>query len=424
MSLSESQSGTTAESGALPGRYEWVEEPSPGAVPTDPEWNRFSDVIRQFEMDPGPSIARQDSLGTPDAVDHNRGPEDPEATVGYDLQQFFVDGSGNPVDASAYGILRDQYNDLLGTLLAVGRRENGGGNDGAGVREYSVVRGAGVDSVSPTLDPSGEQPILMELGLTCRKNRSYKIHQPSAASKLVVTSTETTDTMDVTIENEDGATTTTVSLDGQSLVSTTSEFGDIDAIWLSDNPEGNVTVSINDGTETDPTEGATVCELTGGLEYSDDDQPVDGDRGVPPTGAGSHASAIGSSFEFFVGDRFERPAGEAVRARINSASWTIENNINTQALHSTRAPALDAGNRDVSVDADAAGPYVSHNSMMEALQNVQQNIEHELGGGIVRFKNATPTDSASRTVEVEQAVASISETFEASGDPAIELVAN
>ncbi|SNZ18173.1 hypothetical protein SAMN06269185_3278 [Natronoarchaeum philippinense] len=416
MSLSESQSGTTAESGALPGRYEWVEEPSPGAVPTDPEWNRFSDVIRTFEMDVGATLARQDSLGTPDAVDHNRGPEEPEATVGYDLQQFPVDGSGNPVDASAYGILRDQYNDLLGTLLAVGRREYGGGNDGAGVREYSVVRGAGVDSVSPTLDPSGEQPILMELGLTTRKNRSYKIHQPSAGTTLDIVSTNANDTMDITIESEDGSTTETIALTGDTAVTTTSTFSDIDAIWLADNPEGNVTISDGSGT--------TLCELTGGLEYSDDDQPVDGDRGVPPTGAGSHASAIGSSFEHFVGDRFERPAGEAVRARINSASWTVENNINTQALHQTRAPALDAGNRDVSVDADAAGPYVSHKSMMESLQKVQQDIEHELSGGTVRFKNGVPTDSATRTIEAEQAVASVSETFGCSGDPAIELEAS
>jgi hypothetical protein len=415
MSLSESQSGT-AESGQLPGRYEWVAEPTPGAVPTDPEWNRFSDVIRTFEMDPGPTLARQDSIATADAVDHNRGPEEPSATVGYDLQRFPVDGNGDPVDASAYGILRDQYNDLLGTLLAVGRREYGGGNDGAGVREYSVVRGAGVDSVSPTLDPSGEQPILMELSLTARKARSVKIHQPSAATTLELVSTEAADTMDVTIENEDAGTTETIALDGTTAVTTTTSFGDIDAIWLADNPEGNVTVSDGNGT--------TFLELTGGLEYSDDDQPVDGDRGVPPTGAGSHAGEIGSTFEHFVGDRFERPAGEAVRARINSASWTIENNINTQALHNTRAPAVDAGNRGVTVDADAAGPYVSHKSMMEALQKVQQHIEHELSGGVFTFKNAVPTDAAARTVEAEQAVASISETFSCSGDPAVELQAN
>jgi len=422
MSLSESQSGT-AESGQLPGRYEWAVEPTPGAVPTDIEWNRFSDVIRTFEMDPGPTLARQDSIATADAVDHNRGPEEPSATVGYDLQRFPIDANDNPVDASAYGILRDEYNELLGTLLCVGRREYGGGNDGAGVREYSVVRGAGVDSVGPTLDPSGEQPILMELSLTARKARSYKLHQPSAASKLVITSTETTDTMDVTIESEGATTASTITLDGQTLVSTTAEFDDLDAIWLHDNPDGDVTVSINTGTETNPTEGATLLELTGGLEYSDDDQPVDGDRGIPPLGAGSHANEIGTGFEHFVGDRFERPVGEAVRARINSANWTIENNINTQALHNTRAPAVDAGNRGVTVDADAAGSYVSHASMMEALQKVQQHIEHELSGGTFIFKNAVPTDAAARTVEAEQAVASISETFSCSGDPAIELTA-
>ena len=415
MSLSESQSGT-AESGQLPGRYEWVEEPSPGAVPTDIEWNRFSDVIRTFEMDPGATLARQDSIATADAVDHNRGPEEPSATVGYDLQRFPVDGAGDPVDASAYGILRDQYNDLLGTLLAVGRREYGGGNDGAGVREFSVVRGAGVDSVSPTLDPSGEQPILMELSLTARKARSYLIHQPSAATTLELVSTDDGDTMEVTIETEDAGTTDTISLDGTTAVTTTTPYSDIDAVWLADNPTGNVTVSDGSGT--------TFLELTGGLEYSDDDQPVDGDRGIPPLGAGSHAGEIGSSFEHFVGDRFERPAGEAVRARINSASWTIENNINTQALHNTRAPALDAGNRGVTVDADAAGPYISHKSMMESLQKVQQHIEHELSGGTLQFKNAVPTDAAARTVEAEQAVASISETFSCSGDPAVVLTAN
>ncbi|WP_226479161.1 hypothetical protein [Natrinema amylolyticum] len=416
MSLSESQSGTTSESGQLPGRYEWVAEPSPGAVPTDPEYNLFSDVIRTFEMDPGVTVARQDSVGTADAVDHNRGPEEPSATVGYDLQQFPVDGSGNPVDASAYGILRDDFNELLGTLLCVGRREYGGGNDGAGVREYSVVRGAGVDSASATLDPSGDQPILMELSLTARKARSYKIHQPSAGTTLDIVSTSANDTMEITIEDEGAATTETISLTGDTAVTTTSTFEDIDAIWLADNPEGDVTVSDGSGT--------TLCEITGGLEYSDDDQPVDGDRGVPALGAGSHASAIGSSFEFFVGDRFERPAGEPVRARINSASWTVENNINTQALQTTRAPALDAGNRAASVDADAAGPYISHKSMMEALQKVQKNIEHELSGGTVTFHNTTETDSASRTVEADQAVASISETFSASGDPAISLSAN
>lgn len=414
MSVEGSQSGTT-ESGQLPGRYECVVEPEPGAVPSDPSWRRFSDVIRTWEMDVGATQARQDGVGTVDAVDHNRGPEEPSATVGYDLQRFPVDPAGNPVDPSAYGILRDQYNDLLGTLLIVGRREMGGGNFGAGVREYSVVRGGGVDSVNPELDPSGEQPILMELSITARKARSVLIHQPDGDTDLSVLSTSANDTMDLTVESEDATVSSTVTLDGTNSVPIAGPFDDVDAIWLTDNPEGNVTITDGSGT--------TVCELKGGLEYSDDDQPVDGDRGVPVLGAGSHAGAIGTPFEHFVGDRFERGGG-AVRPRVNSASWSVENNIGTSSLQQTRAPAVDAGNRGVTVDADIAGPFVSHSSMMQSLQNDQQDIEHELSGGTIRFHNATPTDSASRTVEAEQGVASYSETFSASGDPAIELTAN
>lgn len=404
------------ESGQLPGRYEYVVEPSRGEVPTDPEWQRASDVMKTFEMDVGASLARQDSLGTSDAVDHNRGTEEPSLSTSYDLQQFPVDGTGSPQDPSAYGILRDEYNRLQGSLLWVGRREYPGGNDGAGVREYSVVRGAVVSSVSPTLDPSEENPILMELEHQPVKARSYLIHQPSASTTLEIVSTDDGDAMDITIENEDASTEETIAVNGTTAVTTTTEFGDIDAVWLSDNPEGNI--EITDGS------GTTLVELTGGLEYSDDDQPVDGDRGVPALGAGSHATEIGTSFEHFVGDRFERPAGEAVRPRVNSASWTVENDIETASLHDTRAPAVDEGNRTVSVEADVGGPYVSHTSMMESLQKVQHDLEHELSGGVITFKNTTPTDSATRTPEADQAAASLSETLSASGDPAITLTAN
>lgn len=415
----------TPESGQLPGRYEWVAEPAPGEVPTDPDWQRFSDVVRSFEAEAGASLGRQDSLGTSDAVDHNRSMEEPSLAVGYDLQQFPVDANDNPVDASAYGILRDQYNQLPGTLLTVGRREHPGGNDGAGVREYTVVRGSKTESVEPTLDPSEENPILMELGFQPQKTRSYLIHQPSAATTVTVEADNENDiNLDVTVEDEDAGTAETITLaeetdvDGNFVAAnatTMADFADIDAIWLDDNPVGDVTITDGSGT--------TLCEIKGGLTYSDDDQPVDGDRGVPPLGTGSHADTIDTSYEHFVGDRFER-AGAALRARVNSASWTVENDLETNALSETRAPSVDEGNRTVSVDADVAGPFVSHQSMMDSLQKDQGDIEHELSGGIFRFKNSVPTDSATRTVESDQGVASLSETFEASGDPAIELEAN
>lgn len=403
----------TPDSGQLPGRYEFVSEPSRGTVPSNPSFEYFSDVIRSFEPDGGARVARQDGLGTPDAVDHNRGMEEPSLSVGYDLQRFPVDASGNPVDASGYGILRDQYNRLEGTLLVVGRREYPGGNDNSGVREYTVARGVAVDSVNATLDPSGENPILMELDCQPVKVRSYLIHQPSSGTTVDVVSTSANDTMDITIEDEDAGTTETLTLSGTTTVSGATSFSDIDAIWLSDNPEGDITVTDGSGT--------TLMEIKGGNTYSDDGSPVDGDRGVPALGSGSRASAIGSSYEHFIGDRFERPSGSDVRARVNSASWSVENNIETNPLHDTRAPAIDEGNRTVTVEADVAGQFVSHDSMMEALQNVQHNLEHELDGGTVTFNNTVPTDSAVETREAEQGVASLSETFEASGDPAISI---
>lgn len=399
------------DSGQLPGRYEYAEEPSRGVVPSDPSFNYFSDVMRSFEAEAGASLARQDGLGTADAVDHNRGPEEPSLSVGYDLQQFFTDGAGSPVDASGYGLLRDEFNRLPGTLLVVGRREHPGGNDGAGVREFTVVRGAAVDTISPTLDPSSEQPILMELDCQPQKVRSYLVHQPSSSTTLDIVSDSDDDTMDVTIEDEGASTTEAISLSGTTAATTSSTFGDVDAIWLADNPEGDVTITDGSGT--------TICEIEGGLTYSDDDQPVDGDRGVPALGSGSHATEIGSSFEHFVGDRFERPSGSAVRPRVNSAGWTVENGIETSALHETRAPAVDEGNRAVTVEADVGGKFVTHSSMMEALQKVQADLEHELSGGTVTFANAVPTDDATDTREADQAVANVSETFGASGDPAI-----
>ena len=516
------------ESGQLPGRLEYAPEPSRGEVPTDPDFQYASDVMRSFEAESGASLGRQDSLGTPDAVDHNRAMEEPSCSLGYDLQQFPVtinfddpedttvgatslgvasdqsgdtdidvtiynddestsetittdgsdgttfvtgstqfstigrvevssdpsgtitvseDNSGSagtafgslassdvdvasgddsledltPTDPSGYGVLRDQYNRLPGTLMWVYRREYPGGNDNAGVREYTVVRGAAVSSATPTLDPSGENPILMELDHQPVKVRSYKIHQLSSAETLTVSSTESSadSGLSVTVESEDAGKSETISMGSTGATS----FDDIDAVWLDGLPEGDITVEGNSsGTvviESTSTGGAGA--LAGGLTYSDDDQPVDGDRGVPTLGSGSHASAIGTSYEHFVGDRFERPSGTAVRPRVNSGSWTVENDISTSALHDTRAPAVDEGNRTVTVDADVAGEYVSHDSMMEALQKEQHNLEHELSGGIVVFKNTVPTGVATRTAETDQAAASTSETLSASGQPAIDF---
>lgn len=402
----------TPESGTLPGRIEYVREGDPMSVPTDPEWNRFSDVVRSFTAEAGASYSGQENIGNPDPEDHFRGTEDPSASLEYDLQQALVDSSGDAKDAAGDGLLRDSDNMLPDTHLIVHRQTLPGdlGNDDAGARVYTVVRGGHVSTVDPTNDPSAEEPIQMSLDYQPKKVRSYRIDQPSSGTTVDVVSTSDNDTFDVVIEDEGANTTETITLTGTASVTTTASFTDIDAVWCKDNPEGTITVSDGSGT--------TLMEIDGGEEYADDGQSVDGDRGIPPLGSGSHASAIGTDYEHFVGDQFERPSGSAVRARVTTAGWTVENDIETGSVHNSRLPTVDVGNRTCTIDASVAGPFVSHAAMTESLTKNQANLVHGLDNCTVTFKNTVP-QGVGRTVEADQAVASYDETFEASGDPAI-----
>lgn len=410
------------ESGQLPGRYEWIREPSRAGVPSDPEWNLPSDNVRTFEADPGASLARQDGLSQFDAIDHNRGQESPSLSVAYDLQRFPIDSGDTPIDPTAFVISRDKFGRVFDSLLFEGRREFPGGNDDSGVREYTVARGCVGSSVTATLDPTSEDPILVETEWQPARVRSYLFHQPSSDTTIDFVSTDNNDTMDVTVENEGAGTAETISLNGTNTVTTQSLYGDIDAIWLAAEPAGDISVTDGSGTvlaeSTSAKDGGVIA---GGNTYSDDDQPVDGDRGVPPLGGGAHAGPVGGTYQHFLGDRFERPSGTGARPRVNSASWTVENDIETSGLQTTRAPAIDEANRTVTVEADIAGEFVSHDSMMESLQLSQHNLEHDYSGGTITFASAVPTDAATRTIDTGNAAASFSETLSCSGPPSIIL---
>ncbi|WP_331232697.1 hypothetical protein [Natronorarus salvus] len=411
-----------AESGLLPGRYQWVEEPTPMGVPENPEWNRFSDNMRQWEATGGANLERIEGLGTADATGHGRGTEEPEATIAYDMQRFPVDGTGAPVGAEAYAAERDEYNRLFATLMCVGRTEDRGGNFDAGIRQYTVMRGVAFDTVEATLDPTENDPILIELEAVPRKVRSYIIHQPDGPISVVAESSEPAedDGLEITVEDEDAETVETVELG----TATTDTFEDIDSVWLSDEPVGDITIEA-DGDGTIVMEGTsteTEDVVAGGLTYSDDDQPVDGDRGVPSLGDGANADPINETFEFFVGDRLERAPGTPYRPRINSASWTIENSLEDESLHQTRAPTNDAGSRNIQLEADIAGRRASHDSMMDSLQKTSFPVYHELSGGVVEFPAVVILESDGRSYEADdQAVAALSETLEATDGEGIEF---
>jgi hypothetical protein len=401
------------DSGTLPGRLEWVEEPSYFGVPTDPSWIRFSDVFRAWEPNPGMDYGAQTATGTSEVQDHFRGDEDPSAELTYDLQRALVDSSDNAQDPAAYGMLRDDQNRLPSSLLIVYRREHSGGNDDSGMREYDVVRGAKVETVEPDLDPSATLPIQMSLSFAPRKVRSYLIHQPSAATTTDVVSSDGNDSMDITIENEDASTTDTFSVNGTTTVTSTETFGDIDSVWLASEPTGDITLTDGSGT--------TLMEIKGGLSYSDDEQAVDGDRGIPSLGSGSHASAIGTSFEHFVGDRVERPSGTDVRPVITAGGWVVENEFDTASPHGTRHPLESEGNRIVTIDTTVSGPNVGHDNFVDMLTKDQQDMEHELSRTLITFKNTVLTDADPKAVEPEEGRADYSITWSASGEPPIEV---
>lgn len=402
----------TPESGVLPGRLEFVREPSYFGVPTDPAWQLYSDEPINLTADPGMAYSADHTIGSPDAADHDRETEDPSFEVAYKLQQALVDASDDPLDPAGDGMLRDSNGQLPNSHMAVHRRTYPGGNDGGGLREYTVMRGGKVSGVDADLDP-GDNPIAPTVSYAPRKVRSYLIHQPSSSTTVEVTSTDDADTMDITIEDEGAATTETLTLTGTTSVTGTSSFEDIDAIWLADTPVGDITITDGGGT--------TLMEIKGGLSYSDDDQPVDGDRGVPILGSGSHASAIGSSFEHFVGDRFERPSGSAVRSRVNSASWSIENDFDQSNTHDSRHPLEDEGVRTAAIEATVSGKTTSHDNFVEHLTKDQQNLEHELSNTLITWNNTAPVDIDAREIDAEAGVSTYSVTFEASGDPAITL---
>jgi hypothetical protein len=402
------------ESGTLPSRIEWVREIGPMTAPTDPEWNRFSDTIRSFEAEAGPSYGAQEAVGSAYAQDHFRGTESPSLTVVYDLQEPIVDGSDNPNDASADGLERGTKNGLLNTHTVVERQESGSqvGPTSGGTRTYTVARGCYIESVEATLDPDEQAPIPLELGYQPREVRSYKIHQPASSTNLDIVSTDDNDTMDIVIENEGASTSNTETLNGTTPITSTDSFGDIDVVWLKDAPAGDITVSDGSGTN--------YMTIYGGNTYSDDGTAVDGDRGIPPLGSGSHASAIGTDYEHFVGDTFERPTSSSVRTRVNSASWTVENDIETNPLHDSRYPAISVNGATVTVEADIAGPFASHEAMMDALIKDQADLVHEMDNTKMTFENTIPQGTG-RTREAGSAVESYGEEFIASGDPAINI---
>lgn len=398
---------STPESAIRHQRVEYAREDTAGLVPDAPDFKLYSDNMTDVSWSPTSGVAERRGIGSPDVSGFFKGPEEHEITVTYDLQRFPVDAEGEPLDASGDGILRNANNALPNTHTVVAREENHdveasetvNGTSPKDTRIYIVGVGGRVSDVSFSGDPSSEQPIIAELSYQFEKVREYQIDQPDAATALTVESTDASDEFEVTLEAEDG-TRETLTLSGTTTVTTTETFGDLDAIDLADDPEGDVTVAEDGGDD---------LAVIRGVAYYDHGE---GDEGVPALGAeGSRGAPVETSYETILGDEITRPDGEPVAVEINSVEFTVENDLDMREQINSPRMAISAGNRTVEVSTTVVGPTETVQSADDAFGNVGANVKWALDGGALTAVDSRLTDFGGVTKTEGEAAMSLDNTF-------------
>jgi hypothetical protein len=423
MSLSQEAKAPT-EGGLLNHRVEFVRENQIGVTPTDPAWELFSDVmINIWNWQPDASVEPQRGIGHVDPQDFFSGPEEHEVSFQYHMQKWFVDENGEPNDALYDFFFRDDNGNFNATHTVVGRETHtSGGTAGAGFRTFTVGTGGYPSEAEAEADASESMPLPPEITYQFERVRSYVVNQPAAATTLTVASTDAADTtQSVTIEDEGAATSETVTLNGTTAVATTAEYGDIDAISLDTDAVGDVVVSVNGGDGTTPTEGTTLAEIPG----RDTNSPagatqLDGGLGVPALGAGSHPGQVQPrgqrTWQHFRGDRIERVANAPIGPRINSATLSVDNNVDSNERQKSTAMALDRGVRDATLEASIAGPKAASQAIMDHLQTVGGDVEWEFSSGnVLRFPAAVVTEPGELAPESSQVALYVDCTYQGVG---------
>jgi hypothetical protein len=405
------------ESGLQPERIEWVEETTPGEFPNDPEWDAFSSEITEFSYSTDGNKEGREVLGQIDPAEYDRSTEAASLTVSYRQARFPVDASGTVLDPIAYPIVLEPEEKYVSHTVVARRDVSDGGADGAGFREYAVVKGARPVSASFDGDPSSAEPIPQELGYEAEQARTHIVSQPASSATLVVQSTDDGDTNDVVIESEDATTTETVSLPGSSpnTVETTSDFGDIDAVEVEGEHAGDIQIGISDGT------GAIATELLEKPLTGSNVDGVDSVGGVPALGEGSHAAPITETGPLFLGTNATW-VGAELADRVHTLDFEVERDVSREPRQTTRKEAIDVGARTVSADADLGGPFSSAERIAEHHRDKTGDLIFEFDNGeTITLKNAelVDADDFTRTAGDTNYIPSV--TLEPHGDPAVTI---
>jgi hypothetical protein len=349
------------ESGLQDIRLEFVEESDPGVTPTDPQWQRFSPEVDEISASIDGTKEATSALGFRDVVEFYRGPEESELTVSYSQYEFPVGPTGDVRDPIAFPMILPEGD--YPSLSVLSRRDvKNGGRLGAGFREFLVVKGARPTSSALDGDPSAAEPIPQELTLPSEVARPHIIHQPpSSGDTVVARSTDPQDAVDVVIESEDADVTETLTLPGggasPNTVAGTEPFGDIDAIDVQGEHNGDIQVGTDDGS------GGIDTELLENPLTGLDRDGVTSQKGVPALGGGSHSSPQSGQGTIFLGTQTSF-AGESL-GRLHALDLSVEVDSSREPVQSSRRQRIDIGQRTVEFDADLAGPFKSASLIKE-----------------------------------------------------------
>lgn len=409
------------EAGIRPYRLEFVRESTEGVTPDNPSWQYYSDRARTVEPVLNPQAAAQMGLGEVDPENHLTATEQHQFTVSYDLQQWFTDGSGNAQDAAYDAIQRDADNGIPNSHTIVRRIDQSGiaagntvnGSNSKDTRQYYVAKGAKANATIAG-DPSNADPDLVTLSYEAEKGRLYQIDQPEDAA-LEISSSDSSDTnVDVNIEGTDTndtsvtETITTDSTDGTTTVTGTTTFRTIDAIELGSETTGNISVSESGSDQ--------LAIIYGAAAYDHGE----GDLGVPTTGTGSHASAIGSAYAIFHNDTVKDGAGNAVADNIVSVEASVSNEFETPARDSGPRRTIVATNRVAELANTVYGETEHYQNTVDSVRSIGDHVDWtyiDTSGstlGTLRFADAQATE-VSATEEAGQGVKETEITLQSQG---------
>lgn len=405
-------------------RVEWVPESTPGTPPSNPSYSLFSDYIAAVSRQNDAGTEGQPALGFGDIAEHFRGAEEHDLAISYWIQRQLVDSSGdvgNDVSGAAQDPLAepmvyDFQTDFPSHTVVARREVTTGGVDSAGFREFIV--GLGCKPAESTLpgDAADSQPIVGEVGYAARKTRQYVIDQPADGTTITVTSTSGNDSMNVTVEDEGAGTTEDIAVGSTGAES----FDNVDVVWVNAEHEGDINIEDDAGNELLPE------PLVGTNQDG-----IESERGIPPLGTGSHASAIGTdpSQYQFLGTSFTYGgsgdlAPSANDDRIHAGDLTVSCDVSREPIPGTRKQAIDVGGpRTAEFAADVAGPRETAVQNYRYHAGINKDISYQIGptatGTLITVKNTqyVDTDDVERNAGDTNQIYGV--TLEGHGDPGI-----